>query len=123
MKNIIINLALHDLLYLWASSLVQTYKPCNLHMENGEVRCQSGWGPCCNGCKHLATNGCTVMALNCKVCFCHAACYSLPNYVKDLLNRIQALMQQIDQTPYIRESRGEWLKRLKKKGGDTYAVR
>ncbi len=69
----------YEELYNKASEILKKYNPCQIENDN----CISGrksierkdiYGSfkfCCQGCKHLSPNGCTVKALYCKTWICN----------------------------------------------------
>lgn len=71
---------LHNFLYRRALKLKE-HNYCQFKQENGKLTCAStrchgrsdtspAW--CCQGCKHLSPNGCTVEALACRAWVCES---------------------------------------------------
>jgi hypothetical protein len=57
--------------------LRQPDNPCQIRRENGHVTCTGSRANqvphdrlCCGGCEHLGPEGCTAMALSCKLGWC-----------------------------------------------------
>jgi len=72
--NIIYRMFIHDFLYVLADQLIKKYNPCQIEpSSDGLVRCMDDIEICCNGCKHLRHNGCSVTALLCKLNLCREA--------------------------------------------------
>jgi len=62
---------IYDWLYECADYLLKKYPVCNIHIENGIVKCNRSDGPCCGGCKYLGEEGCAIRCLGCKLGFCY----------------------------------------------------
>lgn len=63
-------------LYDQGNAVLKRYNPCKI--ENG--RCAGGYadtkGLCCDTCKHLGPEGCTVKSLECKMWLCEKIKYT-----------------------------------------------
>ncbi|HOF42321.1 MAG TPA: hypothetical protein PLF30_02480 [Candidatus Moranbacteria bacterium] len=64
---------LYDALYETADSILKKYDPCKFKSGTCKTR-----GNCCEGCKYLSKNGCTVKALSCKLWLCDDVRRSCP---------------------------------------------
>jgi hypothetical protein len=58
---------LYSRFYQEGSRALKTHDPCK--WSNGQ--CAAGTHGCCQGCKHLGPEGCTVEALACKLWLCY----------------------------------------------------
>jgi hypothetical protein len=56
---------LHDRLYDYANKIIKKYDPCKI--ENGACVREN---ICCNGCKYLTKDGCSIKCLWCKLWLC-----------------------------------------------------
>jgi hypothetical protein len=59
---------IYSKLYRQGNEALKQHDPCK--WSNGQ--CAAGTHGCCQECKHLSPQGCTVEALWCKVWLCHA---------------------------------------------------
>ena|SRR3990167_3269596 len=75
---------LYSKFYRTAAAVLKSENPCNIQRDAaGTVTCRDG-KPCCNGCKHLGPEGCTVEALGCKLWLCGSALKAHPAANKTL---------------------------------------
>lgn len=61
---------MYDTLFNEGVKQLRLRNPCNVRMEDGEMRCNGDLKSCCFGCEHLTPNGCGVEALSCKLWLC-----------------------------------------------------
>lgn len=69
---------LYDLIYDKADRLLKQHNPCNIHTENGKVKCDNSnynKAPhsflCCFQCHYKSKEGCTTNCLMCKLFLCN----------------------------------------------------
>ena len=67
--------------YLIADTILKKYNPCNISADGKTC---IGGTPCCTGCDHLSSKGCTVKALGCKLWLCYTAQIKNPECDKEL---------------------------------------
>lgn len=67
--------------YAEADAILKKYNPCQISVDGKSC---TGGEPCCSGCGHLASTGCTVMALGCKVWLCNTAIIKYPECYEEL---------------------------------------
>ena len=69
---------LYDQLYSAADKLFKKHNPCQIKPQLGGSTCirynDPRFGMCCQGCRWLGKNGCTVKALSCKLWYCYDIC-------------------------------------------------
>lgn len=65
-----------------ADAFLAKHNPCRIKPNpNGGITCMAGNG-CCQGCRHLRKEGCSVKALACKLWLCGTAYDALPFLAK-----------------------------------------
>jgi len=132
--SIVYKMLLYDLLYFIADSLIKWRNPCEItHHEQTlpqiichegiqlksnliihEVTCL-GSGPCCEGCKYLDDNGCTVKCLGCKLGLCSKASDRHPKLDHFLIHMTAITRNQGRSLLGIRYSREETYQNLKRR--------
>lgn len=87
---------LFDDLYAEAEAILKLYKPCEVRVRSGHVKClgcrkqntsnSAQDELCCGGCRFHSVNGCTAeKPLACKLWLCHEAKTKYPKAAKRLL--------------------------------------
>ena len=110
MKNIIYRSFIYDFLYLLADTSIKRADPCNIHAtDTGEIVCMRG-RPCCNSCRYLRDNGCTIRCLRCKLYICGGV--GEHDRLRDLLCTARKIAYEYD-ICYIRTTKAEVINRLK----------
>ena len=85
---------LYDILLNIGQQILNHYDPCA--WRDGECRRMRSSEPdaevCCKGCAHLATNGCTVQSLACKLWLCGDP----SNQSKECMNELRIVRMVAD---------------------------
>ena len=86
---------IHNALYDRASKLIRQQNPCQIQAGPHCATCaasrlghETNRGLCCEGCKFLGANGCTVKALGCKLWTCRTAGNNLEGWAFRHLDKL-----------------------------------
>ena len=85
---------LYDILFNIGQQILDHYNPCDWRNEKCGRMCSSKPEAevCCEGCKHLGKNGCTVKSLACKLWLCEGQ----SNLFKECTSELKVLRMVAD---------------------------